>query len=55
MVAQDHRASLRAIFSYAPAPFENIPVLSALVTQPKIDRVAKLLAARGARRRAVED
>lgn len=39
MVAQDHRASLRAIFSYARAPFENVPILAALVTQPKADSI----------------
>jgi hypothetical protein len=39
MVAQDHRASLRAIFSYARAPFENVPALSGLVVQPKAESI----------------
>jgi hypothetical protein len=37
MIAQDHRASLRAAFSYAKAPFESIPALTALVQDPKAD------------------
>ena len=40
MIAQDHRASLRAAFAYARAPFESVPVFNALVQDPKAESLA---------------
>lgn len=37
LCAQDHRAALRALFGYARAPFENVPVLQRSVADVKAD------------------
>lgn len=37
LVAQDHRAALRALFSYARSPFENVPILKRSVAETKAD------------------
>lgn len=37
LVAQDHRAALRALFGYVRAPFENIPVLHRSVSEMRAD------------------
>jgi hypothetical protein len=36
-VAQDHRASLRASFSYARVPFDSVPLLKGLVRERKVE------------------
>jgi hypothetical protein len=36
-IAQDHRASLRALFSYAKAPFESVPMLSSMIVGQTAD------------------
>lgn len=37
LVAQDHRAALRALFGYVRAPFENVPVLQRSVAEVRSD------------------
>jgi hypothetical protein len=37
LIAQDHRAALRALFRYAGAPFERVPVLARSVTDRKAE------------------
>jgi hypothetical protein len=39
LIAQDHRAALRAVFSYATGPFEDIPILRHAVRDKKADSI----------------